>query len=118
MKKLFLLFFVIICFRTISFSQINSSTTTTVTARINTPTIQAIKQKTFVESQLMQLNGVISANANLTSGQTYVVYNTGLCNKRLIKVTINSLGHTADELVYIPTPNPSDLIKKPPVKKD
>src|SRR6476646_12258098 len=74
----------------------SAQTKTSLTAKINTPTVQCDMCKERIESYLKRYDGVLSVNVNVKKKETTVKYLTDRTNIENIKTAIANKGYEAD----------------------
>ena len=98
MKKLFLFVVAIIGISVFAAAQ----TKTSLTAKINTPTVQCDMCKERIETYLKRYDGVTSINVNVKKKETTVKYLTDRTNIEIIKTAIANAGYDADDVAANP----------------
>ena len=91
------LLFLVIALAGISFVA-SSQTKVSLTAKINTPTVQCDMCKERIESYLKRYDGVLSVNVNVKKKETTVKYLTDRTNIENIKTAIANAGYDADDV--------------------
>jgi len=87
----------------------SAQTKTSLTAKINTPTVQCDMCKERIESYLKRYDGVLSVNVNVKKKETTVKYLTDRTNIENLKTAIANAGYDADDV-----PANSDAYKELP----
>ncbi|HVG41952.1 MAG TPA: cation transporter [Chitinophagaceae bacterium] len=106
MKKLFLIFFIIIA----SSISVSAQVKALQTVKISTPTVQCDMCKNKIETYLKRYNGVTTIAVNVKKKETTVKYLTDRINEEEIKTAIANAGYDAAEVEANP-----DSYKKLPV---
>lgn len=76
----------------------SAQTKTSLTAKINTPTVQCDMCKERIESYLKRYDGVLSVNVNVKKKETTVKYLTDRTNIENLKTAIANAGYDADDV--------------------
>jgi len=91
------LLFLSIAIMSISFFA-SAQTKTSLTAKINTPTVQCDMCKERIESYVKRYDGVLSVNVNVKRKETTVKYLTDRTNIENLKTAIANAGYDADDV--------------------
>ena len=76
----------------------SAQTKASLTAKINTPTVQCDMCKERIESYLKRYDGVLTVNVNVKRKETTVKYLTDRTNIENIKTAIANAGYDADDV--------------------
>ena len=98
MKKSFLFVIALIGISVFAAAQTKSS----LTAKINTPTVQCDMCKERIETYLKRYDGVTYINVNVKKKETTVKYLTDRTNIEIIKTAIANAGYDADDVAANP----------------
>lgn len=98
MKKSFLFFIALIGISVFAAAQ----TKTSLTAKINTPTVQCDMCKERIETYLKRYDGLTYINVNVKKKETTVKYLTDRTNIEILKTAIANAGYDADDVAANP----------------
>ena len=98
MKKSFLFVIALIGISVFADAQTKSS----LTAKINTPTVQCDMCKERIETYLKRYDGVTYINVNVKKKETTVKYLTDRTNIEILKTAIANAGYDADDVAANP----------------
>ncbi len=98
MKKIKILFFLLIGFTSVSLAQQKQS----LTATIKTPTVQCQECKERIEKYMSHEDGIVKINVDYKKKITTVTYITDRTNIENIKADIANCGYDADDVTAEP----------------